>query len=54
MIGLPGKANTRPTSEQKKQEAALAKLMKERQAYSKRTGSWPTDAELYKSRKKSR
>jgi hypothetical protein len=34
------------------QEIALAKLMAERAALAKKTGMWPTDEELMKSRKK--
>jgi hypothetical protein len=34
------------------QEIALAKLMAERQAIAKKTGMWPTDEQVMKSRKK--
>ena len=34
------------------QEVALAKLMAERAAIAKKTGMWPTDEQVMKSRKK--
>ena len=34
------------------QEIALAKLMAERAAIAKKTGAWPTDEQVMKSRKK--
>jgi hypothetical protein len=34
------------------QEIALAKLMAERQTIAKKTGMWPTDEQVMKSRKK--
>ena len=58
VIGGPGEGPMRkiarlPQKEQARMEAALAKLMAERDAYAKKNkGNYPSDEQLMKSRKK--
>jgi hypothetical protein len=53
-VGMPGGYGTSQSKkEQKMQEDALKKLIKEREAYAKaHKGNWPSDEQLMKARKK--
>ena len=50
-VGKGTSINSR-IAESASQEAALAKLMAERQAIANKTGAWPSDEQVMKSRKK--
>ena len=57
VIGGPGEGPMRkiarlPQSEQSRMEKALANLMAERTSIAKKTGNWPTDEQVMKSRTK--